>query len=141
MKNLFKGAMASLLVASMAVVGCNSNKSVVADPTSIQGEWTIVEAQGVSTEGGTHPATITFDAEGKVNGCATVNNFFGEYTFDGKNLSFDHLGLTRMMGMDHSMKIEEAVVDAINKTKAAEVEEGKATFFDAEGNKLIELKK
>jgi heat shock protein HslJ len=76
-----------------------------------------------------------------VNGCATVNSFFGDYTFDGQNLSFDHLGLTRMMGMEHSMKIEDAVIDAINKTKTVAVKKGKAEFYDAEGNKVIELKK
>ena len=141
MKNLFKGAIASLLVVGMTVVGCNSNKAVVSDPASIHGEWNIVEAKGLSTEEGTHPATITFTADGKVNGCATVNNFFGDYTFDGKSLMFDHLGLTRMMGMETSMKIEDAVVDAINKTKTATVDGDKATFFDADGNKLLELER
>lgn len=139
MKNLFKGIIASMMAIGM-MASCNSSKTV-ADPASIQGEWSIVEAKGISTKEGTNPATITFTADGKVNGCATVNNFFGDYTFDGQNLTFDHLGLTRMMGMEQSMKIEDAVVDAINKTKTATVEEGKAEFFDAEGNKVIELKK
>lgn len=135
-----KGVFASLLATGMIVVGCNSGKTVVADAASLHGEWSIVEAKGISTKDGTRPATITFSADGKVNGCATVNSFFGEYKFDGKTLSFDHLGLTRMMGMEHSMKIEEAVVDAINKTKSATVKKNKATLFDAEGNKVIELR-
>lgn len=139
MKNLFKGIIASMMAIAM-MASCNSSKSVT-DPASIQGEWSIIEAKGISTKEGTRPATITFTADGKVNGCATVNSFFGDYTFDGQNLTFDHLGLTRMMGLEHSMKIEDAVVDAINKTKTATVEEGKAEFFDAEGNKVIELKK
>ena len=73
--------------------------------------------------------------------CAAVNSFFGDYTFDGKTLSFDHVGMTRMMGDEESMKIEDAVIDAINKAKTAEVQKDKATLFDAEGNEVIELKK
>jgi heat shock protein HslJ len=46
-----------------------------------------------------------------------------------------------MMGDEESMKIEDAVIDAINKAKTAEVQKDKATLFDAEGNEVIELKK
>lgn len=140
MKNLFKGIFASMMAIGM-MASCNSSKTTAVDPASIVGEWSIVEAQGVSTKEGTRPATITFTADGKVNGCATVNSFFGDYVFDGKALSFDHLGLTRMMGMEHSMKIEQAVVDAINKTKSASIEGGSVIFFDAEGNKVLELER
>jgi len=139
MKNLFKGIIASMMAIGM-MASCNSSKNVTG-PASIQGEWSIIEAKGISTKEGTRPATINFTADGKVNGCATVNSFFGDYTFDGQNLSFDHLGLTRMMGMEHSMKIEDAVIDAINKTKTVAVKKGKVEFYDAEGNKVIELKK
>lgn len=139
MKKFFGGALASLLAIGM--VSCNFGKSALADPASLQGEWTIVEAKGISTKESTRPATITFTADGKINGCAAVNSFFGDYTFDGKTLSFDHVGMTRMMGDEESMKIEDAVIDAINKAKTAEVQKDKATLFDAEGNEVIELKK
>ena len=133
MKKFFGGALSSLLAIGM--VSCNSGKSALADPASLQGEWTIVEAKGISTKESTRPATITFTADGK------MNSFFGDYTFDGKTLSFDHVGMTRMMGDEESMKIEDAVIDAINKAKTAEVQKDKATLFDAEGNEVIELKK
>lgn len=135
-----KGIFASLLATGLLVASCNSGKTAVADATSLQGEWSIVEAKGISTKDSERPTTITFSADGKINGCAAVNSFFGDYKFDGKVLSFDHVGMTRMMGMEQSMKIEDAVIDAINKTKSATVEKGKATLFDADGNRVIELK-
>ncbi|MFI3278142.1 MAG: META domain-containing protein [Rikenellaceae bacterium] len=42
--------------------------------------------------------TITFGEDGKVNGLAECNRFFGDYaTSDKKELKFDHMGMTRMM--------------------------------------------
>ncbi len=130
-----------LALAGLMVAGCATHQAALADVNTIHGEWQITHANGMSTKEGTDPATISFSEDGKVNGCATVNRFFGDYEYNGRTLTFGHMGLTRMMGMGHSMEIERNVIDALNTTKSASVSKDKATFYNDKGEKTLVLKR
>lgn len=129
----------SLATFSLILCSCSSSENITADTKDIIGEWNIVKAEGVSTKNAATPATIHFDAEGKVNGCASVNRFFGNYEFDGKNLSLKNVGVTRMMGPN--MEIEDAVIKAMNSTHSAQIKGNKANFLNEEGITVMTLKK
>ncbi len=130
-----------LAFAGLMAASCATNQTAIADVSGIHGEWQITHANGMSTKEGTEPATITFSSDGKVNGCATVNRFFGDYDYNGRALTFGHMGLTRMMGMGHSMEIERNVIDALNTTKSASVSKDKATLYNEKGEKTLVLKR
>ncbi len=130
-----------LAVAGLMATSCATNQAALADVNGIHGEWKITHANGVSTKEGTSPATITFTQDGKINGCATVNQFFGDYVYNGRDLTFNHMGLTRMMGLGHSMEIERNVIDALNTTKSASVSKDKATFYNEKGEQTLVLKR
>lgn len=130
---------ASIVACSLLLHSCSPSGNVTTDASNIIGEWNILKAEGISTKDGANPATISFNAEGKVNGCASVNRFFGSYEFDGRNLSLGNLGVTRMMGPN--MEIEDAVIKAINSTHSVRIKGDKASFFDNEGAKVMTLKK
>ncbi len=136
LKNVF-----ALAAAGFMAVGCATNQAALADVNDIYGEWDITMANGVSTKKGTSPATITFSEDGKVNGCATVNRFFGDYEFNGRTLTFSHIGLTRMMGMEHSMNIERNVIDAVNTTASASIGKNKVTLYNSKGETTMVLKR
>lgn len=117
---------------------CASSRSTMNGKSSLLGEWTIVSALDTSTEGGMKPAVISFSEDGKVNGCATVNNFFGEYTSKGKNLAFsDNMGMTRMMGS--SMEMESAITTAMMQVSSYSVKDKTAVLLDGNGKTVMVL--
>ena len=90
---------------------CGSQKKVEGNTADLYGEWIIEKAMGLSTEGGEKQAFIKFAPDGKMNGNASVNSFFGGYELKGDTLKLGNVGMTRMMGP--SMDIEDAVVKAL----------------------------
>ena len=104
----------------------------------ISGKWNIDSACGLSTENGEKQAYLIFN-DGKVNGNASVNSFFGGYSYDNGKLSFSAMGMTRMMGA--SMEIEDSVMSAINKLATFRIDGDKAVAYDAEGNAVMTLTK
>lgn len=138
LKKTIMGALASLVAVSMILSSCSSSKNA-AGTSALEGEWNIVTACGKSAEGGMEPAFINFAKDGKVNGNASVNSFFGSYTFDGKKLKLGQVGMTRMMGP--SMDIEDAVTKAINTVETIKIDGKKATLFDADGKEVMTIEK
>ena len=104
------------ILTSIILSSCACKKTAENQTASIYGEWVIETAMDKSTDGGEQQATITFDADGKINGCATVNRFFGEYTHKGDSLNFSAIGMTRKMGrtMDKEIAITQALAEASN---------------------------
>lgn len=127
--------MAALFAAMLSA--CNTAKTVVKTSGSLFGEWKIEQAMGKNTAGGDRPAVINFTSDGRINGNASVNSFFGGYTSDGKNMSFTHIGMTRMMGQ--SMDIESAVTEAINSTARISINGDDAVVYDKDGNVVMKL--
>lgn len=117
-----------------AITGCDTTKSA-----DISGKWYIETANGISTMEAVNEAFITFGDSGRINGCAGVNTFFGEYTLTDDVLTLGNIGMTRMMGPN--MEIEDAVCDALNNTAKIKVEGNTATILNANDETIITLKK
>lgn len=127
------------MLASLLMLGsCGTCKKQNME-TDITGTWTIVEAMGKSTAGGDSEAVITFDNEGKLNGNASVNAFFGDYKFKTGTLSFSNVGMTRRMGQ--SMDIEASVIQAVNKSATISIDGNSAVISDKNGKKVMTLRK
>jgi len=129
----------TLSLVAMLLGSCKSSNNVVSSSTDIQGEWSIEVAMDKSTQGGDQPATIIFGKDGRINGCATVNSFFGDYAIKNGKLSFSTVGMTRMMGQ--SMDIERAICDALDMTNTVKVDGATATVYDKSGKVVMLLKK
>lgn len=123
---------------SVLLSSCGCGKSDVT-AASLTGDWMIETALDKSTGNSMKPATISFAADGKVNGCATVNTFFGNYELKGNALTLSHVGMTRMMGP--SMDIEDAITQAMNRTKTIKVKGSTATVYDKDKKVIMTLKK
>lgn len=106
---------------------------------SLKGDWQVVSAYGVSTEGAMNQPFISFQDSGKVTGNAGVNSFFGEYNLKGDALSFGNMGMTRMMGPN--MEIEDAVTKALNSAATFQANGDQIIVRDAEGNEAMVIKK
>ena len=129
----------TLLFAAFAALLVGCSKTPTADKTAtpdILGQWVITEAMGVSTNDADTTAYINFDAK-KVNGCASVNYFFGPYTLNGDTIQFGNLGMSRKMGKN--MDVENAVTEALNKAKFINVEGDQMTVLNEQGIKIMVL--
>lgn len=149
-KNYFKTPLALIAFMGVIVTGCSSANTQQSDETQVQqestaqtlqGEWFITQANDVNTVQYGDDASVIFDADGKANGRAVVNSFFGDYALDGKSIQFDHVGATKMMGPEEEMKAESAILQAINDAKSATVNADKATIYDSKGKVVMTLKK
>lgn len=118
---------------------CGSQKKVEGYTADLYGEWIIEKAMGLSTEGGEKQAFIKFAPDGKMNGNASVNSFFGGYELKGDTLKLGNVGMTRMMGP--SMDIEDAVVKALGESVTIKVNKQSASVLDKNGKVVMELKK
>ena len=72
--------------------------------------------------------TIGFEADGKINGNASCNRFFGGYTLTGEGLTAGDLGASMMM-------CEQTLMD--QEMKVLEILKGLAGFGIGEDGKLI----
>ncbi|MGM9675716.1 MAG: META domain-containing protein [Bacteroidaceae bacterium] len=117
-------------------VGCASQQKTA---QALAGKWNIESANGQGTAEGEKQAFITFGRNGEVNGCSSVNSFFGSYTLDGSKIQMSNLGMTRMMGPH--MEIETAVTQALGQTYSVKVKGSKAQLLDKDGKPVMHLVK
>lgn len=70
--------------------------------------WKLTEMEGIpaqAIEADANFFVLQFDAaESIASGRSNCNNFFGEYTLGDKGLSFDQMGMTRMMCPNHQLE-------------------------------------
>ncbi len=118
---------------------CNNTKCNSTE--DITGKWLIVSAGDLATDKAEQVPFINFTDSGTVNGYTAVNNFFGNYATKGDSISFSHIGVTFMMGLDSEMDIETAVVHALNNGKTIEMEETTLLVKDTDGKTLMTLER
>lgn len=133
-KKIFAFALMCALICS-----CGSNKNVTGDVKELYGKWYIEEAMAHSTMDAETRPFINFGKDGRMNGNASVNTFFGDYSFDGKILKLDNVGMTRMMG--RSMDVERSVSEALDKSVTIKIEGKKAAVLNKKGDVVMVLVK
>lgn len=107
----------------------------------LAGEWTIESAGEITAIEDMNKPALTIE-DGKVNGQTGCNSFFGDVKCcpKSKKVAFSNIGATKMFCQDSDAQ-EQAILKALNEAASFTLEEGVATFMDAEGNALMVLKK
>ena len=137
-----KKTLLSALVACMAFCSCtNDNGTGNANATepNVIGKWDIVEANGLSTDSAETSPFIEFCDSGMVNGHASVNTFFGQYTIKGDSIFFNQMGANTMMG--HDMEVETAILTAIAQCATLELQDSVLCAKDHDGNAVLSMKR
>ena len=118
---------------------CATEKPVAkAKKHMIIGSW-VIEDLPAATAKKIKPspkAEITFEPT-KVYGCAGDNRFFGNLKIYGRELSFSHMGMTRMLGPN--AQYEEYFMEALNNVVQYDVV-GTVRLLDKNGKVLMVLK-
>lgn len=117
---LLLGAFAAGCAATTGMPGGAQNAaSAIVGPT-----WTLTQLGADRPTAS--PATITFGADGRVNGSTGCNSFFGAYTLSPTGaLALSQVGSTRMACAGPDMAQETRVLDAINRADRAAVQGGR----------------
>ena len=75
-----------------------------------------------------------------MNGCTSINRFFGNYKLKGDSLEFGNIGLTKMMGP--TPETERAVVDGLNTgVKLKFTDKDNAVVLSKDGTEVLKLKR
>ena len=135
-----KKTLFSALVACMAFCNCaNVKTNKFSTQPDILGQWTIVEANGMSTDSAETTPFILFGDSGRVNGNASVNTFFGQYTQSGDSIFLEQVGITSMMG--HDMDTEMAITSALAQWVTLEAEDSMLYAKDKDGQVVMTMKR
>lgn len=126
------------LVAALLLSGCgakNQETDLTANP------W--VGKQVMTPEGeltglldGTSPV-LYFSPEGKVTGNATVNNFTGPYTLEGRNVDIGPLATTKVGGPQVELVQETQILAALDVAVRYTVRNGVLEFYDPSGKVVV----
>lgn len=107
----------------------------------LNGEWKIISVGVDTVQSSQAVPTLSFNEEtGLVHGYTGVNVFNGEYTQEGRRLSLDNIGMTRMAGPADDMELERKIItafEAVRSTRMTEDEE--LVFMNNEGDTLMVL--
>ncbi|MDO5845289.1 MAG: META domain-containing protein [Methanocorpusculum sp.] len=109
--------------------------------TDKDGKTLLTFAKAVSLAGtswkGADNTTIVFETDGKYNGKAPVNSYFGSYTTEGKTLSLGAAASTLMAGTPSEMEKETAFFTALSNVAGFAMTDSTLSLTDAAGKVLL----
>lgn len=120
------------------LTACQSTDVANQDTVPLQGSWHIEVVQGQPTIDYS-PAQITFDAEGKLHGNNSCNNFFGQYTQQGQELKLMPAGSTMKACVDALMQQEHKVMQAMPLVAKAKLQQGRLTLMSSDDKAVLVL--
>lgn len=122
----------------LGLTACQSADTAKNDTIPLQGSWHIEVVQGQPTIDYS-PAQIAFDAEGKLHGNNSCNNFFGQYTQQGQELKLMPAGSTMKACVDSLMQQEHKVMQAMPLVAKAKLQQGRLTLLSSDDKAVLVL--
>jgi heat shock protein HslJ len=104
------------------IFGERSFKGCAGEPASLlRGDWAIAAIGEAPVLRGSKPS-LTFAAEGRVNGNGSCNRYFGSFKLSGETLTIAETGTTRMMCDQPLMEQERRLLQALESVRRFEVD-------------------
>jgi heat shock protein HslJ len=109
-------------------------------PIPVGRTYSVVEIGGIGVLAGTHPV-LTFGADGRVSGSATINRVFGPYELDGTALRVGPLASTLMAGLPAAMEQEHRLLAFLGSPLEVRLSgEGSAELVLDDGQSTVRLR-
>lgn len=143
MKNLRTGLLVVFIVILCACQPHAMSRGVgqnIIEHSDLLGVW-VVEFIAERPVIDRSPARIQFSADGDINGNASCNRFFGNYTYNDQLLVINQLGSTRMMCLPALMEQEVRLLEFLPTASSASIENGLLILRDTEGKLVIQASK
>lgn len=132
----------SFIIASLllGLSACQSIQQAQIEDLAIEGTWHIEAANGQPVIDYS-PAQLTFEAQGKLTGNNSCNDFFGSYTLSGQSLQLQPAGNTMKACVDALMVQEQRVMQAMPDITQGKITKGKLLLQDANNKTRLVLSK
>ena len=127
------------LVAVFMLVFIPGCKIWAEENVSIIGSWAIEDLPSATAKKiKPAPKANIVIQSARVHGCAGDNRFFGNVKIKGSELTFSHMGMTRMMGPN--ARYEGFFMEALNQVTNFAVIKGKMCLLNKDGKIMFVLK-
>lgn len=119
--------------------------SLVEDARDAQAErlyghkWIAEEVGGQPIAGGIEPSLVV-ESDGKINGHAGCNGYFGSVIIAGEAISFGNLGSTRKACTEPAMSQEVRLLEALDSTRGYRLKDGELVLLDGAGIPLVRFR-
>ncbi|WP_299796130.1 META domain-containing protein [uncultured Shewanella sp.] len=130
----------AIIAAMLGLTACQSTVETQQQDIDLQGSWHI-EVINEKPVIDYSPAQLTFEQDGKLTGNNSCNNFFGQYSVDGAQITLNPAGSTMKACVDALMDQEQRVMMAMPEITSGELKKGKLLLKDAEGKTQLVLTK
>jgi len=107
---------------------------------SLQGNWkiqTILNKAVIKNS----KTQLRFDEESKLSGSASCNNISSRYESQDSTLTISHIASTRKMCLPALMEQETQLLQALNKVKRYQLNDGQLSMYDQQGVLQIKAKR
>ncbi len=120
-----------LVTISTTLTACNSSTGLTA-PETLPGIWLVESIQGkaVMTKS---MAQLNFNQENKLTGSASCNNISSSYSTQNNSIHIGPVATTRKMCLPALMEQETRLLQALNKVKRFQLNNGQLSMFDQQG--------
>jgi len=128
----------TIVVIALSLIACDETKKVVdvAGNVQLSGAYRIssISNKAVSENA---PTLNFIELEKTIRGNTGCNDFFGNYTIDHSTLSFNGIGSTDMACEQPIMDIENAFLQALQKTGSYDIENSVLTLYSKNDRSII----
>ncbi len=125
-------------VASLLVAACDTPGSDMSSATALQGgEWTIedIGGQGVIDNS---PASLLFEADGRLSGNSSCNRLIASYSVNGDKLTISPAGTTMMACPPALMDQEQKLVALLGQVESYGIDQtGTLVLTTASGKQIV----
>ena len=128
----------TIVVIAFLIPACNGSKKVIDGTGNVQLSGTY-RISSISNKAVSENApTLNFiELEKTIRGNTGCNSFFGNYTIDHSTLSFNDIGSTEMACEQPIMDIENAFLQALQKTGSYDIENSVLTLYSKNDRSII----
>lgn len=138
MKNFL---ISSLVIFTVILVACQPMATPGKAESSprqqlLEGVWVVEHIGDFPVVTGS-PARLQFMEDGAINGNASCNRFFGQYTYSNTVLVVGALGATKMMCLPSLMEQEQRLLERLPNATQVRLENDLLILQDASGTSLI----
>ena len=130
----------SLFVALLTTLTACNSSSAIPSPETLPGGWLVQSIQGQHIIAKS-TVKLIFSSENRLSGSASCNNISTSYNTQDNSLSIAAIATTRKMCLPALMEQESTLLQALDRVRRFEINNGQLSMFDQQGTLQLKAKR